>query len=276
MNGAEGPGGTRRLEVERIWAASPVSRLHPGQLLIASDFDGTLAPIVDDPATSRPSVETAQALGRLAPLVRAVAVISGRAPGDLRRLLPTAAGVIRVGNQGQIRISQRKRELLAGFNRAASGLLGDLPGLRLELKPGGTAIHYRGTDHSASAIRSRIEPLLGELGLVASPGRSAIEVHPPGAEKGRALAAIIARTRPGSVVCLGDDENDRPLFQAARASGLPNLVAGVDSDAAPPGLLASADLVLADTGEVAAFFDVIAGWARSRLDAATEFGLPMQ
>src|SRR5215831_3263158 len=50
----------------------------PGDAVVALDFDGTLAPIVDDPAAARAHPDAAAALGRLAPLVGTLAVITGR------------------------------------------------------------------------------------------------------------------------------------------------------------------------------------------------------
>ena len=61
----------------------------PGQALIATDFDGTLAPIVADPRAARPLPGAVPALRRLARVVGTVAVITGRpaaGSGGLRRL----------------------------------------------------------------------------------------------------------------------------------------------------------------------------------------------
>ncbi|WP_348727823.1 trehalose-phosphatase, partial [uncultured Mycolicibacterium sp.] len=57
------------------------------RLLVTSDFDGTLSPIVSNPSDARPLPEAGRALIRLAELPStAVALISGRALRDLRAL----------------------------------------------------------------------------------------------------------------------------------------------------------------------------------------------
>ncbi|MGH8991943.1 MAG: trehalose-phosphatase, partial [Acidimicrobiia bacterium] len=56
--------------------------------MVVVDFDGTLAPIVDDPAQARPLPGAVSALGRLAVRLARVAVVSGRPVDFLRRYLP--------------------------------------------------------------------------------------------------------------------------------------------------------------------------------------------
>jgi len=58
----------------------------PGRALIALDFDGTLAPIVDDPAAARATSATATALHRLAGLAGTVAIITGRPAADAKKI----------------------------------------------------------------------------------------------------------------------------------------------------------------------------------------------
>jgi trehalose 6-phosphate phosphatase len=71
-------------------------------LLVAVDFDGTLAPIVDDPTDATMLPRARRALAQLTRLGHTyVAVISGRAFTDLdARLGPVAAEVLRVGGHG--------------------------------------------------------------------------------------------------------------------------------------------------------------------------------
>src|SRR4051812_26523572 len=70
-------------------------------LLIASDYDGTLAPIVEDPAKAVPVRESIVALRQLAQLPHThVAVISGRALGELGRLIGNPELIHLVGSHG--------------------------------------------------------------------------------------------------------------------------------------------------------------------------------
>src|SRR4029077_2649242 len=55
----------------------------PGDVLIVTDYDGTIAPIVADPARALPMPEVVEHLTALVPLVKAVAVLSGRSESSL-------------------------------------------------------------------------------------------------------------------------------------------------------------------------------------------------
>src|SRR5206468_4232885 len=71
------------------------------RILVALDFDGTLAPIVEDPDAAQPLPLSVQALRALAGLPRThVAVISGRPLVQLQRLVEPAEGVALVGSHG--------------------------------------------------------------------------------------------------------------------------------------------------------------------------------
>jgi trehalose-phosphatase len=70
-------------------------------LLVGCDFDGTLAPIVGEPAAARPEVGAIATLGILsrAPNTH-VAVISGRSLSSLAELTDSPRGVTLVGGHG--------------------------------------------------------------------------------------------------------------------------------------------------------------------------------
>ncbi len=67
--------------------------------MVVVDFDGTLAPIVEDPAAARPLPAAAEALERLAARLGRVAVVSGRPATFLHQALPTP-GLVLVGQYG--------------------------------------------------------------------------------------------------------------------------------------------------------------------------------
>src|SRR5262249_20796891 len=77
----------------------------PGRALIALDFDGTLAPIVADPAQARALPEAVAALRSLGPLVGTLAVITGRPAGAAVSLgsLDQVPGIIVLGGYGRQR-----------------------------------------------------------------------------------------------------------------------------------------------------------------------------
>src|SRR6185503_18440633 len=120
-------------------------------LLLACDYDGTLAPIVDDPAQARPRRESIVALRQLAALPHThAAVISGRALCELARLLEAPAGIHLVGSHGsefdpgfagtlQPAAVALRDKVLAGLSQIAQ----NDPGFILEAKPASVAFHYR-------------------------------------------------------------------------------------------------------------------------------------
>src|SRR5438874_2447000 len=75
-------------------------------------------------------------------------------------------------------------------------------------------------------------------------GRKVIEVHAPKAGKGSALAALIPNEDPGGVICFGDDENDRPMFEYVSTLDVPHWSVGVWSPEAPSRLFDHCDLVV--------------------------------
>src|SRR5256886_5747090 len=75
-------------EAERItdaWRRSPLARIQPGEVILVTDFDGTLAEIVQDPAAARARPEALEALEQLVPLLADVIVLSSRPPAQLDR-----------------------------------------------------------------------------------------------------------------------------------------------------------------------------------------------
>jgi trehalose-6-phosphatase len=108
-----------------------------------------------------------------------------------------------------------------------------------------------------------IRPLLNGR-LDAALGRKVIEVHAPKTGKGSALAALVPAEDPGGVVCFGDDENDRPMFDYVSRIEIPHMCVGVDSPEAPAGLFDRCDLVVNGPDEAAALMNEIVEWASAK------------
>ena len=115
-------------------------------------------------------------------------------------------------------------------------LLAAIPGAWLEIKPASSAVHYRNTDKSGPEVLALLRPLLEAAGLAGVAGRKVVEVHVPDVGKGSALTALLPDLRPGGVVCFGDDENDRSMFEIVSGLAIPHMCVGVDSPEAPPNL----------------------------------------
>ena len=67
-------------EITYAWNRSRLARVPPGELILVTDFDGTLAEIVQDPAAAGARPEALDALQELVPLLADVIVLSSRPP----------------------------------------------------------------------------------------------------------------------------------------------------------------------------------------------------
>ena len=123
------------------------------RLLVASDYDGTMAPIVANPDKAYPRAETVRALRSLASLASTTAaVISGRALKDLAALSRLPAEVQLVGSHGSEfdigfvhAIDADARKLLDEIVTELGRIAADTPGATVEKKPASVALHVRNT-----------------------------------------------------------------------------------------------------------------------------------
>ncbi len=236
----------------------------PGRSGLISDFDGTLAEIVEDPGAAAPLPGTPELLASIAASLRLVAVVSGRplafldgALGDAGRRLAlfglygaerrlpgqreTAAGDARGGAGEELGESWR-----AVLERAASEI-GPLPaGAELETKRGSFALHWRRAPALADPLRALGTEVAARHGLETREAKMALEVLPPGhADKGGVVRALTGEL--AAACFIGDDVGDLPAFRALEARGKEGLAfarVAVSGAEAPAELLAEADLVL--------------------------------
>jgi trehalose 6-phosphate phosphatase len=122
-------------------------------LLVALDFDGVLAPIVQNPSTSAPLAGSAVAVRALAELPgTTVAMLSGRALGDLRAVSGFGPPVRLVGSHGgefddgALVLTEEQRSVKDELAAAVSRIVDDEPGARVEDKPAAVVVHVRGAD----------------------------------------------------------------------------------------------------------------------------------
>jgi trehalose 6-phosphate phosphatase len=251
-------------------------RREPGTALIATDFDGTLSPIVARADGARAHPGAVPALRELAGLVGTLAVITGRPAGDAVELggLGEVPGLIVLGHYGWERwedgelssppvppgvetVRARLPEVLAEA--------GAPEGTWIEDKGSALAVHTRRTADPAGALAALADPLAGlaaAAGLAVEPGRLVIELRAPGTDKGTALTALAAERKSGPVLFAGDDLGDLPAFAAVRArreAGHPGLTVCSASGEVTE-LAAEADLVVAGPGGVVA---LLSGLARA-------------
>ena len=247
----------------------------PRHALVAADFDGTLAPIVDHPGDARAHPGALRALTALAGAVGTLAIITGRPAADAVDLggFGAVPGLIVIGHYGWQRW-QDGQLTAAAATPAVEAARGALPGvLRDADAPDGTwvedkahavAVHTRRTADPEAALRRLRDPLgelAAELGLDAQPGRFVIELRPPGVNKGTALTGLAGERAARSVLFCGDDLGDLPAFAAVRslrAGGIPGC-AVASASAESPQVAAEADLVVDGPDGIVALLAAIAG-----------------
>ncbi len=187
------------------------------RLLVATDFDGVLAPIVDDPDAVSAKPASLAALRRLATLTgTVVAVVSGRNYDLLERLAAPADGFVLVGSHGaemgptvlddaEAAVMDR---LLADLASAASRF----PGLHIEAKPLSVAVHFRRMTSDRTEAVADIDELASAWpGKIVS-GKEVVEFALRTATKGDAVQRIAAENQVDRTLYLGDDVTDEDVF----------------------------------------------------------------
>jgi trehalose 6-phosphate phosphatase len=194
-----------------------------GRVLLAFDFDGTLAPIADRPGQARMTARTQRLLAAVARLYPC-AVISGRARADLQRRLRRVPLLALTGSHGaesdgSARNTPRSR--VASWARHLRWRLRTFRGVALEVKPHGVAIHYRQALDKRE-VRAAILSIVAALeGTRHIGGKDVVEVLPLGAPtKGDALAALRRRLEPRATLYIGDDVTDEDAFASEGPGGL--------------------------------------------------------
>lgn len=231
-------------------------RARPRRSGVLTDFDGTLAPIVADPAGAVPLDGVPRLLEVLARRYELVAVLSGRPVEFLAGLLPQTVvlsglyglEVQRDGTRHDDPAAASWRdvvgEVAAEAERAAPA------GVRVEAKGLSLTLHFRGRADIAGEVLDWADAAAGRSGLVARAAKMSVELHPPlPADKGTAAAGLTAGLE--AVCFLGDDLGDLPVFdhlESLRARGVKTAAIAVRSEEAPAELLARADLVVDGPG----------------------------
>jgi len=241
-NGGTAPSVTPPAVLEQLVEA--VCRdVQPAELLVGSDFDGTLAPIVSMPGSARALENSLATLEHLVERGVHVAVVSGRSFEALRRVVPVPGATL-LGDYGLEAPTDEEKEALRAFNEKVLAEFVGVEGVVVEPKPGSTSVHYRDNPAAGDHVYATLAPLASDLGLHAGIGRLVVEVRPSDADKGLALRRLLERLRPRAVVFAGDDEGDRSAFEVAASSGLRHLVVGVRSAEVSPTLFDRCDAVI--------------------------------
>jgi trehalose 6-phosphate phosphatase len=244
----------------------------PGRALVALDYDGVLAPIVDEPSEARPAPGAVEVLGRLAGQLGTLAVVTGRPAEVVVELggLDRVPGLLVEGQYGAERwtagtlttpdepppgVAALRVELPAALAAAGAD-----PAVWVEDKRLALVVHTRRAadpDAELARLSPTLRRLAGAYGLNAHHGKMVLELRPKGFDKGGVLRRLAAAADPGAVLFAGDDVGDLPAFavvEELRAGGTPGLsVASASPEAAevaeradlavdgPPGIVALLD-----------------------------------
>lgn len=197
-------------------------------LVVATDFDGVLAPIVGDPMAARPLAPSMAALRALAGRADVtVALVSGRDLSTLRHLtgITEDEPIVLIGSHGAQATDPQL--IAAEFDAAAqqrldaaetliAAIAARHPGVRVEGKPTGVVLHTRGlpADQEDAALRDAQEQAATLDDVVVIAGKSILEVQVVDVSKGVALQALSRSRGAAATIYLGDDLTDETAFEA--------------------------------------------------------------
>jgi len=229
-------------------------------LLVATDYDGTLAPIVENPADARPVRESLVALRGLASLAGTyVAVISGRALSDLAAMSTLDGQVMLVGSHGSefdqdfaqtltVEQASLRQRVIDEMRRIAEGH----DGFRIEAKPASVAFHYRSVAEAVAdrAVQELMDGAASWNDVRVKSGKKVLELAVVDTSKGDAVDALRHRVGASAVIYLGDDITDEDAFQRMQGPDVAIKVGGGET---------AANYRIADSTEVARRLAQLAG-----------------
>jgi trehalose 6-phosphate phosphatase len=197
------------------------------RLLVASDFDGTLAPIVNHPGDARPLPAASDALHALAELPdTTAALISGRALRDLAALSGAPDSVALVGSHGAEFATgfahDIDEDLLAAITAELTAIAERHPGATVEPKRASVALHVRNASPEdaesalAQATRAAAAWTARNWDFETTAGKAVLEFAVITTDKGEALDILRETHRADAVVFFGDDVTDEKAFRRLR------------------------------------------------------------
>ncbi|MFT3969921.1 MAG: trehalose-phosphatase [Micropruina sp.] len=190
------------------------------RLLVALDYDGTLAPFVQDPAAAVPDERAVSAVAALTNLPSTtVAIVTGRDREDLRAVAPVLTGgstVIVDSHGANLAAPDPSAPTADRLVAELSEVARRFAGTRVEAKAHGAALHTRGLSaHLSDAALAAAETVGRSVrsGRVIR-GNQVVELTSSSATKGDALTHLVDVLDPDAVVYIGDDTTDEDAFRA--------------------------------------------------------------
>ncbi len=194
-----------------------LERLAASRLLVGFDYDGVLAPLVRAPGGRTMRPRTTRLLAQLARRYP-VAVVSGRAYRDLRRLVP-GPGTTLVGNHGHelgraLAVPAAVLRRVASWERRIAERLEGLPGWHVEHKRSTLSVHFGLPGGRPGLERAVMEAGRGLPGARLIPGKKVLNVLPASfPTKGDAVLRLLDRLALDVALFLGDDLTDEDVFR---------------------------------------------------------------
>ncbi|HTK06154.1 MAG TPA: trehalose-phosphatase [Ktedonobacteraceae bacterium] len=227
------------------------------------DIDGTLSPIAPTPDEARLFPGVVSLLEQARHLAH-VAIMTGRAI-DNGAAMVNVEDLTYIGSHGlewseglpanhTVQISAEAMEYIEPCQQLltlAEQQLADLPGILVERKNIGGAIHYRRSpdpEQARKTILARLEQPARTDHLRLSEGKRVVEVKTPLAvNKGRALRTFVEHFALRGILFAGDDRTDLDAIleiERLRQEGLAAVAIVVQHADTPPELLEHADVIV--------------------------------
>lgn len=258
-----------------LWDKISTTLSSASLVLLLSDYDGTLTPIVDRPEDA---VLSDQVRGYLSIIMQklnfSVGIISGRQLSELKQLVDISS-VYYAGNHGlEIEgpeltyidpIAQETRTILSAVINQLNEKLATISGVIVEDKGLSMSLHYRlvneGMTRQVEQIFNQItDPLIRDNKIKITSGKKVWEIRPPvNWHKGKAVELITRKMaalnnqQPDVVIYLGDDTTDEDAFSMVNSLGGWSIYIG------PVRSSSQAIYQLISPGEVADFLSRLAG-----------------
>lgn len=249
MVDADTPARLFRLPERLVGAVRELARVPT--LLVALDFDGTLAPEVDDPEQARALPEARDAVLRLLAMPHTrLALVSGRALASLEQVSDLPDTALLVGSHGieirldtpdtRLTLDEEELERVEVLNAVLGDVVQGVDRVWLEPKPAGFAVHTR----LASKANSRVAHLVARRAATAAiddltirEGKDVLEFSVRSTTKGEAVEHLRRYTSADAVFFAGDDVTDEDAFAALSADdvGLKSGAGATRADFRVPG-----------------------------------------